>query len=459
MILVIDANAIIPNPELVGSTWEDITAAITEGVLEVIVPQIVVAEITGRVRAIRRAQRPRTDGTHGIPQGVQDAVQAARDEVERWAAQYNAATFLAAAGAEVRETPTVSHDVLAQRAIDRVPPFNANGGGYRDTLHWYTVLEVIAEHPDEEIVLLSNDNGYKNKAQDDLHERLRKEAEEALGGGSISFCQELKEFAPPRKFAGNEIRAFLADDHVHELMAALFLDGKLHAPDLWHKLGLDDPVDADVTNPGDPEVVFSYVRDLVDGGDWYRTRLRLTARVVFDWVDWAKDDDVEGSEEQLDITVWYTVDDDGFHVDPDRTDLQPAPIYSAPRLDFLDPEITRSLTSSAFSAWKNQQFGAAILAAQGVALPKFGLAPATGTMIGEIIRQGFRPNFTLGTEIAQHAALGTSIGSIGTAIARAGALGNPAGASISTAGRQAARDQLDAEDQLDQFDEQHPDDE
>lgn len=138
MILILDANAVIPNSELTGVTWAEISAAIDEDVLKLIVPTIVVAEITGRVRANRRSQRPRTDGTHGVPQTVQDAIRAARNEVENWAAGYDAAAVLAAAGAVEWTVPTVGHDVVSQRAIDRLPPFNGNGGGYRDALHWYT---------------------------------------------------------------------------------------------------------------------------------------------------------------------------------------------------------------------------------------------------------------------------------------------------------------------------------
>lgn len=418
MILILDANAVIPNSELTGVTWAEISAAINEDVLKLIVPTIVVAEITGRVRANRRSQRPRTDGIHGVPQTVQDAIRAARDEVENWAAGYDAAAVLAAAGAVEWTVPTVGHDVVSRRAIDRLPPFNGNGGGYRDTLHWYTVLEVIAANPDEDIVLVTNDNGFKNKTLDDLHEHLRTEAEAALEAGSITLVQDIKDFVPPRKFASNEIRAFLDDDHIHKLMTALFPGGKLHASELWQALELDDPVDAEVTDPDEPEVLFSYVRDLVDGGEWYRTRLRLTARVVFDWVDWTSDADAEGSEERLDLTAWYTVNDDGFHLDEARTDLQPAPIYTAPQLDFLDPAVTRGLTSSAFSIWKNQRFTDAVLAAQSGFLPKNALGTTAGITIGEIVKRGLGPNFSLGSETSRRAAENAGIGSIGQEISR-----------------------------------------
>ncbi|WP_439689600.1 PIN domain-containing protein [Curtobacterium sp. SP.BCp] len=321
MILVLDANAVVPNPELQGSAWKDITTAIRDGALSVVVPKIVAAEITGTVQKNRRDQRPKGD-VHRAPEAVQQSVQDAADEVERWAESYDATIYLEAEGVTIRDTPTVTHDEVAQRAIDRGRPFNEKGGGYRDA----------------------------------LHADLRAEMEAVLTTGTITLCTTLKEFVPPQKYAGDEDRVFPEAEHLSELVTALFPDGKLHAPELWIALDLGDPVDADVSEPGTPELVWSFARELVDGGRSYRTRIRMTARVAFDWIDWP-DDDNEGSYQDLDITAWYTVDDEGFHIDQDRTNLQPAPVYTPPRRT----EDTSTLTSTAFSLWREQQ--AATLAA------------------------------------------------------------------------------------------------
>lgn len=355
MILVLDANAVVPNPELQGSAWKDITTAIRDGALSVVVPKIVAAEITGTVQKNRRDQRPKGD-VHRAPEAVQQSVQDAADEVERWAESYDATIYLEAEGVTIRDTPTVTHDEVAQRAIDRGRPFNEKGGGYRDALHWYTVLDIAREHPDEDLVFVSQDAAYQNSSRDDLHADLRAEMEAVLTTGTITLCTTLKEFVPPQKYAGDEDRVFPEAEHLSELVTALFPDGKLHAPELWIALDLGDPVDADVSEPGTPELVWSFARELVDGGRSYRTRIRMTARVAFDWIDWP-DDDNEGSYQDLDITAWYTVDDEGFHIDQDRTNLQPAPVYTPPRRT----EDTSTLTSTAFSLWREQQ--AATLAA------------------------------------------------------------------------------------------------
>jgi len=355
MILVLDANAVVPNPELQGSAWKDITTAIRDGALSVVVPKIVAAEIEGSVRKNRRDQRPKSD-VHRAPEAVRQAVQEAADEVERWAENYDAVIFLEAGGVTIRDTPTVPHDEVAQRAIDRIRPFNEKGGGYRDTLHWYTVLDIAREHPEEDLVFVSQDAAYQNSSRDDLHPDLRAEVEAILTTGTIALYATLKEFVPPQKYAGDEDRVFPDEEHLNKLVTALFPDGKLHAPELWIALDLGDPVDADVSEPGTHELVWSFARELVGGGRSYRTRIRMTARVAFDWIDWPDDDD-EGSYQELDITAWYTVDEAGFHIDQDRTNLQPAPVYTPPELTLISssPWNKRTLTSSAFTLWKNQQ--------------------------------------------------------------------------------------------------------
>jgi hypothetical protein len=418
MILVLDANAVVPNPELQGSAWGDITTAIRDGALSVVVPKIVAAEITATVQKNRRDQRPKSD-VHRAPDAVRQAVQDAADEVERWAENYDATIHLEAEGVTIRDTPTVPHDEVAQRAVDRVRPFNEKGGGYRDTLHWYTVLDIAREHPEEDLAFVSQDAAYQNSSRDDLHPDLRAEVEAILTTGTMTLYATLKEFVPPRKYAGAEDRVFPDAEHVSELVAAL-------SPELWIALDLEDPVDADVSEPGAPELVWSFARELVDGGRSYRTRIRMTARVAFDWIDWPDDDD-EGSNQELDITAWYTVDDAGFHIDQDRTNLQPAPIYTPPRLDFFNLLNTRTLTSSAFTAWKNQQFSAAILAAQG----------------------GLSPRITnLGSEIARRAADNAGLGGMEAEIARRSDEGvAPASSALPDSARQAADNQSDAEDE------------
>lgn len=250
-----------------------------------------------------------------------------------------------------------------------------------------------------------------------------------MGLAKSRSAKMLKAFVPPKKFMGREIRYFPSPAHVQNLVKALFPNGTLHAPELWSKLQLDDPVDADVTEPGKPEVVFSYMRKLVGGGSWYRTRLRLTARVVFDWIDWAGDDATDGSEEEFDVTAWYTDTDGKFTVDPDRTDLQPAPIYTS-SLSFLDPTVVRGLTSSVFAGWKSEQFRTSV--ALGAELVK-------GSKI-----KWTMPVSNLGAEVAKRGfTAGLDLNSLGAAISRGSLFGDAAAWSSLSGGQERAHLEVD----------------
>ena len=86
----------------------------------------------------------------------------------------------------VLDWPGVSHAHLVSRAVGRIPPFDAKGGGYRDSLVWASVLElVVAEH---DVVLVSADRAFAGQ-QGELHPSLQAEVEPL--SGSVSLVQDL----------------------------------------------------------------------------------------------------------------------------------------------------------------------------------------------------------------------------------------------------------------------------
>ncbi|WP_181429278.1 PIN domain-containing protein [Curtobacterium sp. MCSS17_008] len=421
MLLILDANAVVSNPELQGGAWHGIKAAIADKTLTVIAPRIVAAEITAKVRANRRKVQLRGDARRA-PAAVTQALQNAAAEVERWAARYDAEIWLAADGILIRDTPTISHDEVSQRAIDRHPPFDENGGGYRDALHWYTVLDIIREHPAEAVVFVSNDDGYQtSKGSHELHPKLLEEANEILTTGSIQLYRNINEFDPPQKYAGEEDRTTPDSDHLEALVAALFPDGTLHAPEIWMAFDVEEPVDADVSDPGTPELVFSHVRDLVGGGRSYRTRIRLTARVVLDWINWPDEVDASAYEE-LDITAEYTVDDDGFHVDEDRTHLARAPWFTPTESTRSDPTFaSRAAAVKVFNDERKRQLATSIdfgqLDSTAALMARLAVPPTLANAIADLAKRGYTQSF------AEMAAAQTGkMGFAGLAAARAAAV-------------------------------------
>ena len=89
-------------------------------------------------------------------------------------------------GFTVLAWPEVPHVDLVKRAVTRTPPFNANGGGYRDSLIWADVLELARSGRD--VVLVSSDgifagpDGY-------LAEQLAAEVRDLKG--AVELTQEL----------------------------------------------------------------------------------------------------------------------------------------------------------------------------------------------------------------------------------------------------------------------------
>ncbi|GAA0965504.1 hypothetical protein GCM10009550_65850 [Actinocorallia libanotica] len=74
-------------------------------------------------------------------------------------------------GVEVIAPPQISILDMARRAAARLRPYNAKGAGFRDDVIWRTVLELARDNPDQDIVLVSDDGGFRtsgNILHDDL---------------------------------------------------------------------------------------------------------------------------------------------------------------------------------------------------------------------------------------------------------------------------------------------------
>jgi hypothetical protein len=126
-------------------------------------------------------------------------------------------------GFEVAPTPTHDHDTIAGRAVGRVRPFNEQGGGYRDTLHWLTLVALAESAPNEDMVMISNDGAFKEgKDHPVLHPQLVVEAS-AITTGSVELVTDFRDFAPPGRYR-QELDADEYREAVLEKVAALFND-------------------------------------------------------------------------------------------------------------------------------------------------------------------------------------------------------------------------------------------
>lgn len=81
-------------------------------------------------------------------------------------------------GIEALPWPTVDHADLVRRAVSRRPPFDENGGGYRDSLVWISVLELARSGHD--VALVSADRAFAG-ADGKLSPALAAEAKSLSG--------------------------------------------------------------------------------------------------------------------------------------------------------------------------------------------------------------------------------------------------------------------------------------
>jgi hypothetical protein len=125
--------------------------------LSVVVPQSVLEEVIANhqrqvcasERELRKVNRERKRLGVPLPEIPSESFDYRAYLMERFDTQL---------GIELLPWPTVDHADLVRRAISRTPPFNENGGGYRDSLVWASVLELARKGHD--VALVSADRSF-----------------------------------------------------------------------------------------------------------------------------------------------------------------------------------------------------------------------------------------------------------------------------------------------------------
>jgi len=332
MILIVDTNVLISHAELDGGGWAAVRGSVAEGALTVVVPRVVVLELQEHVPARRRTATPKRPDWRKLnraPERARNAIQKATDrinlEIEHWAASYDAPAVMEEAGFDIRPTPDVAHDEIVARATKRVRPFDETGGGYRDTLIWLTVLNVVRNAPGEEIILLSADRSAFWQGEQ-LHPDLQEEVGQVLPEGStFRVAEKLADIDVPSRFSGDEHPVELDDESLSRLIGVLFANGSVRAPDLWSSVPVlrdgGEPIDAEISDPHDAHLISATSRPLQSGGHHLKARVRVDANVVFDWEDWFGLED-DGARDALEIVVEYEQDGDTLRIDSDSVNVQ-----------------------------------------------------------------------------------------------------------------------------------------
>jgi hypothetical protein len=208
MIVLVDANVIVADPNLRSDTWDQLTKARARGRARVFMPEIVLEEAVAiRGRALRSLGKKLVHEAAYAPSAVFELVKQAQSAARSIADGYEDTlrgrwTEL---GFELATTSNAAHLEVARRAIARRRPFDDQGGGYRDTLHWLTLIDLAARSPREEFVLLTNDGIFATK-QNVLLSELSAEFS-AVNAGTIALCRALGDLMVPGHFSTDPVEA------------------------------------------------------------------------------------------------------------------------------------------------------------------------------------------------------------------------------------------------------------
>lgn len=201
ILVIVDANILVEDPLLRDRKWDAAEAAISAGRLRLVLPEVARREAIGgfhryhdekirQVRAVLRKSSSRAKSAAGSLIQTYDAEKAEYESILDARIQE--------IGIEVSPLADIDHVDLTQRAIDRTPPFNESGGGYRDSLIWLTALEQIEDHPFDDLTILSKDSIFLKKRRA-LEEESRRET-----GASLVVVGSLAAMEFPGEYESGE---------------------------------------------------------------------------------------------------------------------------------------------------------------------------------------------------------------------------------------------------------------
>lgn len=270
MILILDANALVSNPNLLGKFWVSAADAVEGKRLQILVPQIAFDEAVATYRrtreatavSIRKEKRHASDSVRTLLEAAAVAALAEGEVYEAFLAER-----LTAIGAEIaRSIPEPKHEELARRAIQRVRPFSDSGSGYRDALHWWFVLGVLEEHwNDDDVVFVSSDVsafGIKNDGQYTLHPDLQADLEGLDVDQGFEWTLKLADVSIPGVFLTDQEAADYGhtgpDDLEYLLLADILNDDPLRLS--ADEVGLHGADSVRLNDASDPKLISERLR-------------------------------------------------------------------------------------------------------------------------------------------------------------------------------------------------------
>ena len=178
--VVVDANAIVHRDWRLQSPWWRLLLELSAiERIELVVPEIVVREVVGKYARAAKALSKDLRNLQ-MPFDLDESVASYESQLRK---------RLKEAKSQTLETDSVEILELVDRAVARRRPFDDEGNGFRDTVIWMQVLNLVST--DARVHFISSDSAfYAGKGTErHLKQELAEEAEAA--GGSVSWFYEL----------------------------------------------------------------------------------------------------------------------------------------------------------------------------------------------------------------------------------------------------------------------------
>jgi hypothetical protein len=176
VIVLIDANALMSDPMCEGAVWQVLAHAPESWDLRLVISEVALAEaIAGYSRQVEAALDGLTKLTRSWGRlGAKADADRLASEIEGRPAKYREYLLksLDAVGAEVLPAPAVLHMDVVARSVSRRRPCDKNGDGYRDTLVWLTVLELVGTEPRSSVIFVTGDSDFMDDEKAGLHADL-----------------------------------------------------------------------------------------------------------------------------------------------------------------------------------------------------------------------------------------------------------------------------------------------
>jgi len=228
MFVILDTTEFFDSPLADSNSFKVLQAYIQRTQSQLVVPQVVFKEVLNHAnerlfsvrsdlgKATREYERVRTVGADALVVNQPDfarSIRAYEATLQRTLERSFNAMFL--------PVPTVTHEAVLERAIQRKLPFRGKKG-YRDTLIWLSIASQVREHPGEYVFITNNSNDFSGP-------ELLAELGVLPNGSFVRFEEDLQSFT--RNYAAAAL------ERLDALATQLRADSTLPGFDLEDELG------------------------------------------------------------------------------------------------------------------------------------------------------------------------------------------------------------------------------